>query len=337
MRILIALIALLASLPSSAAAAPRRYEYSEIAMGVRARIVVYAGSEEQARAACRAAFDRIAQLEDVMSDYRPTSELMRLCARAGGPPVKISPDLLSILRLSEDLSRRSDGAFDVTIGPMVRLWRTARRSRVLPSRAELDAARRLVGWRKLHIDSKLSTVRLDVPGMQLDLGGIAKGYACDAAQRVLKRQGIKSALVEMGGDIAVSGPPPGKSGWQIDLANTPDPQRWALLLTNRGISSSGDTEQFVEIEGKRYSHIVDPRTGVGLTDGIAVTVIAPNCTTSDGLSTAISVLGEEKGRELLKDYPGTSAYVRRASWLTTESSSGSGTTRTSTTTPTSTR
>jgi len=152
--------------------------------------------------------------------------------------------------------------------------------------------------------------------MQLDLGGIAKGYACDEAIRTLKANGIKSALVEMGGDIVVSGPPPGKKGWEIEIANADaarslDKPRM-LALSNSAVSSSGDTEQFVEIGGKRYSHIVDPRTGLGLTDRIAVTVVAPNGVTSDGLSTAISVLGDKKGRALANTYPGVSVYIRKA-------------------------
>ena len=285
---------------------PQRFEYSQVAMGVRARIVLYAGDEASARQAASAAFDRIAYLEDVMSDYRPTSELNRLCAKAGGPPVKVSPELLFILTESQELAGRSRGAFDVTVGPLVRLWRNARKTGILPTTAERIAARRLVGWRKMSIDPKASTVRLAVAGMKLDLGGIAKGYACDEAIRALKEQGISSALVEMGGDIVVSKSPPGKEGWEIEVAGK------TMTLSGSAVSSSGDTGQFVEIGGKRYSHIVDPKSGLGLTNRIAVTVVAPAGWTSDGLSTAISVLGEQKGKALLKSYPGVSACIRRA-------------------------
>lgn len=144
-----------------------RFEYSEVAMGVRARVVVYARDENAAQKACRAAFKRVAQLEEVMSDYRAESELMRLCARAGGGPVGVSRDLLDILVRSEELSRRSCGAFDVTIGPVVKLWRKARKSGVLPGQDEIQAARRLVGWRKVIINRRASTVRLEMPGMLL--------------------------------------------------------------------------------------------------------------------------------------------------------------------------
>jgi len=297
---------LVALLGAACFAAPHRFEYSQVAMGIRARIVLYAEDEASAQKAATAAFERIAALEDIMSDYRPTSELNRLCREAGGPPVKVSPELLHILLNAQYLSARSGGAFDVTVGPLVKLWRTARKSGILPTPAERIAAKRLVGRRKMTIDPKGSTVRLAVPGMKLDLGGIAKGYACDEAIRALKEQGIESTLVEMGGDIVVSKSPPGTDGWEIQVAGK------TMELENKAVSSSGDTEQFVEIGGKRYSHIVDPRTGLGLTNRIAVTIIAPNGVTSDGLSTALSMLGEEKGRALLKSYPGVQAYIRRA-------------------------
>lgn len=292
-------------------AASQRFEYSEVAMGVRARVVLYAPDQAAAEKAGRAAFDRIAFLEQVMSDYRPDSEIMRLCAQAGGQPVKVSPELLFILQQSRELARRSDGAFDPTVGPVVKLWRKARKSGVLPTQPEIDAAKSLVGWYKMRIDPKTSTVQLMTPGMQLDLGGIAKGYACSEAQRVLKEQEITSALVEMGGDIVVSGPPPGKKGWDIEVLNA-DAAHKQAVLSNVGISSSGDTEQFVEIGGVRYSHIVNPKTGFGLTDRIAVTIIAPNGATSDGLSTAVSVLGAKRGHALARTFPGVSAYIRSA-------------------------
>jgi len=290
----------------------QRFEYSEVEMGVRARIVVYAASREYAEKGCRSAFDRINILENVMSDYRPDSELMKLSSKAGTGPVKVSDDLLRVLRISQDLSKRSDGAFDITVGPVVKLWRKARKSGALPPQAELDAAQKLVGWRKIVIDGKRSTVALETPGMQLDLGGIAKGYACQEAIKSLRRKGIGRALVEMGGDIVVSGPPPGKKGWAIENENAHNAADKLLILHDCAVSSSGDVEQFVEIGGKRYSHIVDPKTGVGLTSRTAVTIIAPSGDLSDGLSTALCVLGEKKGRALLRDYPRVRAWYSLA-------------------------
>jgi thiamine biosynthesis lipoprotein len=288
-----------------------RFQYTQLHMGMQVRMVVYAPDEATAERACEAAFARFAELDDIMSDYRASSELMRLCAQAGGPPVKVSRDLFTVLRRAREVAQRSGGAFDVTIGPVVALWRRARKTRVFPAADELEGVRALVGWEKVRLDPKNRTVQLLVPGMKLDLGGIGKGYADDCAQAVLKRHGVTRALVEAGGDIVVSGPPPGRDGWQIEVANAGTESKTRILsFANCAVSTSGDTEQYVEFDGKRYSHIVDPRTGLGLTDRIAVTIVARDGLTSDSLSTAISVLGEEKGRALLKSYSGATAYIR---------------------------
>ncbi len=300
------------ALCSGGETALQRFEYSQIQMGVAARIVVYAPNRETAERACTAAFKRFAELEDVMSDYRPTSELMRLCARAGGAPVPVSEDLFDILERALDFAERSDGAFDPTVGPLIQLWRKARREQILPKYSEILEAQRLTGWRNVILDRKKRTAQLQIVGMRLDLGGIGKGYACDAAQTVLKKWGVRRALVEAGGDIVVSEPPPGKRGWGVEVVHPgPNTKHQILLLKHVGISSSGDTEQFVEIGGVRYSHIVNPKTGVGLTDRIAVTVIAPNGTVSDGLSTALSVLGKEAGEGLAENYRGVRVSIRQ--------------------------
>jgi thiamine biosynthesis lipoprotein len=279
-------------------------------MGVDARLVVYAPDRPAAEDACAAAFARIAALDSMMSDYRHDSELNRLSARAGGPPTRVSPELFLVLRRAQDVARNSRGAFDVTVGPMVALWRQARKTGVLPAPAAIERARRRVGWRKLRLDERARTVRLATPGMKLDLGGIAKGYADDEAQRVLRQHGITRALVEMGGDIVVSGPPPGKAGWTIRVPSAgSDPGPVDMRFAHRAISTSGDTEQFVIIGGRHYSHVINPRTGQALTNRVQVTVTAPDGLTSDPLSTALCVLAG-KDRKLLRAYPGTTAYVR---------------------------
>jgi thiamine biosynthesis lipoprotein len=285
-------------------------------MGVDVHIIVYAQSKAKAEGACAAAFERFAQLDTIMSDYQDKSELNRLCAKAGGPPVKVSPELYRVLERSQLLARQSDGGFDVTCSPIVRLWRIARKTKVLPTRAQLDAACAVVGWKYMKLDPENSTVELTLPGMQLDLGAIGKGYADDLAQQVLRRRGIKSALVEAGGDIVVTDPPPGEIGWKIESEvkadNLPgaDPAHSLLMqVHNCGVSTSGDTEQFVEIGAKRYSHVVDPRTGEALTNRLAILVIARDGLTSDGVSTAVSVVGGQKGRELVKLYRGARVWI----------------------------
>jgi thiamine biosynthesis lipoprotein len=298
--------------PATARAVPdlRRFEYSKIYMGMRTRLVVYAIDETAAVNACRAAFDRVGQVEDAASDYRRDSELMKLCATAATRPVRLGDDLFTLLAEARRVAELSDGAFDPTVGPYVQLWRRARKEKKLPTPAEIAEAGKRVGWQKLQVEPATRTARLAVPGMQLDLGGIAKGYAGDCAIQTLRDHGIRSALFEAGGDIVVSDPPPGKPGWTIDLVDAGPDMPKSLTVSNCGVSTSGDTEQFVEIDGKRYSHVVDPRTGVGLTTRAMSTVTAPKGIWSDGLAKPAEMLPPDKVQELLKEFPGTKAYVR---------------------------
>jgi FAD:protein FMN transferase len=292
----------------------RRFELAETHMGSEFKIVLYSPDEPSARRACRAAFDRIAALDAIFSDYQPESELMRLCDKAGGLPVEVSQDLFTILQRSQAMYERSSGAFDVTVGPVVRLWRRARREHKLPAPETLKKALDLVSSRHMILDAKKRTVQLTKAGMKLDLGGIAKGYASDAAIQVLKEQGITRALVAGAGDIAMSGPPPDADGWRIAIARLEDPtlppERF-LLLHDVAVSTSGDTERFVEIDGKRYSHIVDPKTGLGVVDRCSVTVIAPDGATADALDTAVYVLGPDRGLPLIESTPRASGYIVR--------------------------
>src|SRR5688572_4691893 len=234
---------------------------------------------------------------------------MRLCARAGQGPVKVSDELFTMLSHAQEVARRSGGAFDVTVGPYVQLWRAARKTKQLPAPDALAEARRVVGWERVKLDAANRTVELTTPGMRLDLGGVAKGYAGDEAIRVLREHGIRSALFEAGGDIVVGDAPPGQDGWSVQIIGTETSPTRTVELANRGISTSGDTEQFLEINGTRYSHVVDPRTGLGLTQRYAATVIGRDGITSDALSTAACVLGGD-GRTLVKSYR-ANAYIRR--------------------------
>jgi len=289
-----------------------RFEESQPHMGTVARIVVYAPNLDAAAAATRSAFERIHELDTILSDYQAESELNRLSHQSGGPPVKVGPDLFRVLSVAQNLAVRSDGAFDVTVGPVIRLWRRARRQRALPEAGRLAAALDLTGFRWLTLDTKQQTAQLAKPGMLLDVGGIAKGFAADEALKTLKRAGIEQALVALGGDIAVSNPPPGKKGWSIEIAslNLPGaPKLQPLLLKNSAVSTSGDAEQFVEIGGIRYSHIIDPRTGKALTGKRSVTVVATHGIDSDALATAVSVLNPQEGLTLIDAMPSTAALI----------------------------
>ena len=293
-----------------------RFEFSQVHMGTQFNIILYAPSVKAATDASNAAFGRVEELDAIMSDYRATSELMTLCSKpAGGQWVKVSPDLFRILAKAQELAELTDGAFDVTVGPVVRLWRRARRTGQMPAPLALATSRELVGFRKLELDTRTRSVRLAKAGMLLDLGGIAKGYAADEAMSVLKRHGINRALVAAGGDIVVSQPPPGSRGWVVGISplkETSDPPKEYLLLSNAAVSTSGDKEQNVEIDNVRYSHIVDPHTGLGLTNQIAVTVVAKSGTESDSIATAACVLGPERGLELINSTKGASGIIKQA-------------------------
>jgi len=288
----------------------RRFEFVETHMGSEFRLLLYCADEAAARSASRAAFDRIAALDRTLSDYDNESELSRLGDASGGPPVRVSADLLDVLIRAKSWHERSSGAFDATIGPVGRLWRQARRMRKLPDPDRLAEALERVGSDKLAIDPAAGTVQLAVPGMKLDVGGIAKGYASQAAVDVLRREGVSRCLVAGAGDVVAGDPPPGTSAWVVGLAPADDPgdsPRRFVELANAAVSTSGDAERFVEIDGVRYSHILDPRSGQALTRRGAVTVVAPSGATADALATAASVLGPEKGAELVEATPGASA------------------------------
>lgn len=291
----------------------QRYAFHENHMGTRFQLILYASDKGSANRASQAAFGQIAELDAIMSDYRPASELMRLCKLSGGKPVPVSADLFAVLAQAQDVAKRSDGAFDVTVGPLTRLWRRSKRTGELPQPDELKRAMERVGYAKMKLDPQTRAVQLNQTGMQLDLGGIAKGYAADAALEVLKKQGINRALVAAGGDIAVSGPPPDAEGWTVaiqPLKKGDKPER-PLLLRDAAVSTSGDLEQFAEIAGKRYSHILDPKTGLGLTGRMSVTVVAKNGATADPWTKVIAVLGPERGLPLLEAMDGTAVYGLR--------------------------
>jgi thiamine biosynthesis lipoprotein len=272
-------------------------------MGSTFEIIVYAANEENAQRGLGAAFARIGQLNQTFSDYESESEASRLSHAAPMPEaVPVSAEMFAVLDYSVQLSRQTDGAFDVTVGPVSRLWRRARRQKQLPAPERLKEALAGVGSQHLQLDAAGRKARLSAAGMRLDFGAVAVGYAVDEALTVLKQHGLTRALVNGSGDMALGDPPPGESGWRIGVAplEPEQPPSRLLRLAKCGVSTSGDAWQHVEIAGRRYSHIVDPRTGLGLTAQSSVTVIAPNGMAADALATAVSVLGPEKGLALIE-------------------------------------
>jgi thiamine biosynthesis lipoprotein len=235
-----------------------------------------------------------------------------LCLRPVGEPTRVSPELFYIINESQRVARETGGAFDITVGPYVHAWRIARKTNVLPSAEELARLRQRIGYEKLRLDARSQSVTLLVPNMELDLGGIGKGYAADEALAVMRRKGITRALVAASGDIAIGDAPPGKAGWKVGIQSMdgdPDELYRTVILHNAGISTSGDTEQNVQIDGVRYSHIIDPTTGLGLTNRIQDTIIGPNATITDGLDTPIGIMGVKRGLALIDSHPELAAII----------------------------
>jgi len=281
-------------------------------MGTLFRIKLYAATQQQAQDAFRAAFDRIAQLDDTLSDYKPESELSRLSTNAVGHPEPVSANLFDLVASAQDLARQTGGAFDITLGPVIRLWRAARKTGNIPAQAALDQARSRCGYQLLQLDPAHRTIELKKNGMALDVGGIAKGYAADEALAVLQSKGIRSALVAASGDLTFSDAPPGRPGWKIGLDSfdrASAPFTKILILKNAAVSTSGDTEQHLDTHGKRYSHIINPKTDMGLTDPVTVSIVARRGIIADSVATAVDVLGPEKGMAFVNGRPDVSALI----------------------------
>jgi len=289
-----------------------RFEAVQPHMGTLARITVFTADAADARAAFTAGFDRIRALNATLSDYLPDSEINRITRTAVGVPVPVSADLFTVLRAAQDLSVATDGAFDITQGPVTRLWRDARKTRLAPDAAALSDAARRTGYRKLHLDDVTRSVAVAQPEMALDVGAIGKGHAASEALAAISQLGVRSALVAISGDLAFSGAPPGQRGWRIRIhdGDLPDPRVPAVLhLTHAAVSTSGNSEQYLDVDGRRYSHVIDPATGLGLVDDITVTVVAPHGLEADGLDTALGVLGVERALALVESRRDAAALI----------------------------
>lgn len=295
-----------------AAPAVERVTATRRLMGVPWTITVYAPSLAAGTVAIEAGFAEVARLEAILSDYDPSSELSQLSARAPtAQPVPIGEDLGRVLARAVAIRDVTGGGFDPTVGPLTTLWRQARRAGRLPAADKLAAARGAVGPETLVLEADGRAAVLTRAGMRLDLGGIGMGYTVDRALEILGTMGIDAAMIDASGDIAVSGPPPGAAGWVIDatpLPRSPAGPEARLMLAHAAVTTSGDAYQAVEIEGRRYSHIVDPRTGLGVAGPAAVTVVARDCTTADALATAASVLGPEAAGAVIAAEPGCAAW-----------------------------
>lgn len=279
----------------------KKYTFSQPKMGSPLNITIYTYTGEKANQIAIEAYKIADSLNLIYSDYLENSELNLLSKKSGTNTfTKVSPAMWDILTRSLEASKKSEGAFDITVGSIVKLWRKARKDKILPEKSVLKNTLNSVGYQYIVLDSLTHSVKLLSPNLQLDLGGIAKGYVAQVIVDYCKNKGIEKVLVDAGGDLAMAG-----INWRIGV-NIPDSEELMeryLILQNQAVATSGNLYQFVEFKGKKYSHIVNPRTGLGLIHQRNVTVIAPDGATADWLATACSVLSVKKALKLIKSMP----------------------------------
>lgn len=301
---------MLVAVASSGETESRVFVRSRYLMGTTVEIKARGRTSAAAQGAINAAFDEIARIESMMSHWRDDSELARVNQMAGLQPVEVAPELLEVVKRGIGVSRMTGGAFDITIETVSRLWRIEGEEPKVPSREEIKDALGRVGYRHVRLDEEKGTIFLDEPGVRIGLGGVAKGYAVDRAIAVLRKRGIRSAMISAGGDMALLGKD-GERPWRIGVKDPRHPSRtigW-FEASDTTVHTSGDYERFVKIEGKRYHHIFDPKTGRPSKRVWAVTVVTKDGTLGDALATGIHVLGRRKGMRLVASLEGVEAIV----------------------------
>jgi len=291
--------------------------YREV-MGTFARIVAVGTGEKKCKEAITAAMQKIRRVDELMSDYKENSEISQVNRLAHHQPVKVSKDTFEVLRKSIEFSRLTDGAFDVTVGPIVDLWRSAGEANSVPTEHQLELARSKVGYDKLILDANNMSVKFKVEGMRIDLGGIAKGYAIDKTIQTLKQKDLIGGMLDIGGDVRCFGKPDKKrEKWLVGIQDPDKTENWpdkgaislALEVSDMAVATSGSYRRFYLIKGQKQSHIINTRTATATKGPTSVTIIAPEATDADALATAVSVMGAEKGLELIEQLRNTEAVI----------------------------
>ena len=314
------------------------FKKASLSMGTVFEATIYAPDKYVAEKTFNDVFQEINRLDYLMSNYKKESVLSELNKNASAEPANCNKELASVIEQSLQYSDITDGAFDITIGPLMKKWGFFKKQGRIPNKEELESVLESVSYKNIIIEEKtikslaknpgtVKTVFFKNPDTRIDLGGIGKGYAVDRAVSVLKQNGISSALINFAGNIYTFGTPPGKESWVIGLQHPRESE--GLLGTfeikDKAVSTSGDYEKFFTIEGKRYSHIIDPRTGNPVKGIVSVTIVTGNATRADALSTGVFVLGLEKGMDLIEQLPdveGIIIYEGTNSKLSTKTSSG---------------
>ncbi len=292
--------------PFSAAQPLVRYEDSHDAMGTVFTIVAYGKDSKFLAEVVREVFEEIDRIDAQMSNYRPESELSGINREAARRAVLVEPRLFGLIRESLRRSEETGGAFDITVGPLLKAWGFFRGQGRVPSEDELASVMRHVGYHHVQIDPERREIRFDTQGVELDLGAIAKGYALDRAADLLREQGVASALLSSGTSTLVAiGAPPGDTAWTVSIRDPFDATKVAdrARVRNVSLSVSGNYEKFFKLQGRTYSHIFDPKTGRPVENMLATAVFAPLDVNSDGLSTSAYVMGVERTRAYLARHP----------------------------------
>jgi len=291
-----------------------RFEDSRVSMACTYTVVLYGKDPKQLPLITSAALDEADRIDALMSNYKPESPLSQINREAGKGPVRVEPELFRFLKRCVEYSRESDGAFDVTVGPLMKTWGFFRDEGRVPWSFEIWNVLRRVGYQHLKLDDRQRTIQFEREGMEIDLGGIAKGYAVDRIVELLREQKIESAFVSAGGSTIYGlGTPPDCPGWEVKLRDplSPhDPKKSAtsVLLKDRCLSVSGNYEKFFVVRGVTYSHIMNPKTGRPVENRLSVVVLTENGTDGDALDDSFYVLGMEKSKALLVKYPNTEVF-----------------------------
>ena len=279
----------------------RKFSYSEIKMGSAFNLIIVSTNSNKANHLARKSYELVDSLSHIFSNYDSSSELSKINASAGLLPYKMSTAMLDLVQKSQHAYIQSKGAYDISIGPLSILWRNLRKAKLFPDSSTVVATKKLVGLNQVKINKRLGTIFLPNADMQLDFGGIAKGYIAQWVINYLKANGIQQALADAGGDIVMSGAPLNQKGWLIgvNLPETTDElMTKKLLLSNAAVATSGDVYQYIEYKGVKYSHIINPLTGYGVTNLRNVTIIAKTGSTADWLATACSILPIKEAKQL---------------------------------------
>jgi thiamine biosynthesis lipoprotein len=308
---LVALIWLFATAPSLPATSLHHHEATRLSMACVYAIDAYGPEAAALPRIVEDAFDEVDRIDRLMSHYKADSPLSRVNREAARHPVTVEPELFDFIAEAMRYNRESDGAFDITVGPLMKAWGFFRGEGRMPADGELAAARRHVGAGHVVLNAVERTIRFDEPGVELDLGGIAKGYAVDRVVRLLEARQVAAALVSAGGSTIYGfGAPPGRTGWDVTIQDPIDSRKTALTVTlkDRAVSVSGSSEKSFESGGVRYSHIMDPRSGLPVQGVLSVAVLTSTGTAGDALDNAFFVMGQESSRVYLERLPGTEAF-----------------------------